>query len=103
MFRRQCDPWLRLTAGAVLAQHCVSLFFLPFRRYYYLTWLLTLLVVAVWLHDEGIALVKRRWPALAQASAKIARHPACMAIERGLDRMIADWDGSDANARRPAT
>ena len=103
VFRRQCDPWLRLTAGAVLAQHCINLFFLPYPRYYYLTWLLTLLIVAVWLHDEGIALVKRRWPALAQASAKIARHPACMAIERGLDRMIADWDGSDANARRPAT
>ena len=59
------DPWLRLIAGATLAQHCVNLFFLTYARYYYLTWLLTLLVVAVWLHDEGIALMRQRLPAFA--------------------------------------
>jgi hypothetical protein len=61
--RRASDPWLRLTAVAVLAQHSLNLFFLPYPRYYYLTWLFTLLIVAVWLHDEGIALIRRRWPA----------------------------------------
>ena len=53
-FRRASDPWLRLTAVAVLAQHSLNLFFLPYPRYYYLTWLFTLLIVAVWLHDEGL-------------------------------------------------
>ena len=78
VFRRASDPWLRLTAVAVLAQHSVNLFFLPYPRYYYLTWLLTLLIVAVWLHDEGLAWMRRRWPALARwgpdrATSRMAR------------------------------
>jgi hypothetical protein len=97
VFRRGSDPWLRLTAVAVLAQHSVNLFFLPYPRYYYLTWLLTLLIVAVWLHDDGLEWMRRRWPALAQRGAGIAQRPASRAVERTLDRMIADWDG-----RKPA-
>jgi hypothetical protein len=45
---RGYDPWLRLTAWATLAQHGVALAYPPYARYYYLTWLLTLLVVLVW-------------------------------------------------------
>jgi hypothetical protein len=51
----KADPWLRLTAGATLVQHCVGLFYATAGRYYYLTWLLTFLVVAVWVHDEGMS------------------------------------------------
>jgi hypothetical protein len=103
VLRRQSDPWLRLTAGAVLVQHSVNLFFLPYPRYYYLTWLLTLLIVVVWLHDEGIALVKRRWPAISDAAGRMVRYPICLAVARGLDRMIADWDDWEPAANRPAT
>jgi hypothetical protein len=78
------DPWLRLTAAATLVQQGVGLFFLTYGRYYYLTWLLTLLVVAAWLHGEGLDLVRRRWPKL---SDRIANHPASAAIARGLTRM----------------
>jgi hypothetical protein len=81
---RQADAWLRLTAWATLAQQCVGLFYASAGRYYYLTWLLTLLVVAVWLHEEGVELFRRRFP---QVSAHIAKHPASLALARGLDRM----------------
>ncbi len=81
---KQADGWLRLTACATLAQHCVALFYAPTGRYAYVTWLLTLLVVAVWVHDEGIALVRQRFPAF---TARVAKHPASLALGRGLDRM----------------
>ena len=92
------DPWLRLTAVATLTQHGVNLFFLTYGRYYYLTWLLTLLVVAVWVHDEGIALARRRFPALAEWIARLARRPACVALTRGLDRIARDWEEIGAHA-----
>ncbi len=98
--RRGSDPWLRLTAWAVLAQHCVNLFFLTYGRYYYLTWLLTLLVVAVWVHDEGVALARRRLPALAQWMARVAHYPACAALTRALDRIARDWEGDAGNGLR---
>jgi hypothetical protein len=99
--RRASDPWLRLTAVAVLAQHSVNLFFLPYPRSYYLTWLLTLLIVAVWLHDEGLAWMRRRWPALAKWGSRIAQRPAWHSVGRGLDRMIADWEGREPSSVRP--
>ncbi|HEY6994984.1 MAG TPA: hypothetical protein VH397_14830 [Xanthobacteraceae bacterium] len=80
----EVDPWLRLTAGATLVQHCVGLFYATAGRYYYLTWLLTFLVVAVWVHDEGRELFRRRFPEL---SKRVADHPAGAALARGLDRM----------------
>jgi hypothetical protein len=81
---RRADPWLRLTAGATLAQHCVGLFFLTYGRYYYLTWLLTLLVVAAWLHAEGLELWQRWFPALTE---RISRHPASVRLGRALERV----------------
>jgi len=51
---------------AMLAQHGVSLYSCIMKRYYYLTWLLTLLVAAVWVHDEGSVLLRRRFPSLAK-------------------------------------
>jgi hypothetical protein len=80
---RTADPWLRLTACATLVQHCVGLFYATAGRYYYLTWLLTLLIVAAWVHSEGLDILRRRFP---QFSAGVAKHPASLALARGLER-----------------
>jgi hypothetical protein len=81
---RRADPWLRLTALATLAQHGVALFYPGDGRYHYLTWLLTLLVVAAWVHGEALPIVWRWFPHL---SARIAKHPLSLALARGLARM----------------
>jgi hypothetical protein len=81
---RCADPWLRLTAGATLVQQCVGIFFFSYGRYYYLTWLLTLLVVLVWLHAEGIDMFRQRFPALAE---RVTKHPARAALVGGLARI----------------
>ena len=59
---RGFDPWLRLTAWAMLAQHPVALFYLSADRYFYLQWFVTMLVCMVWLRDEGFGLVRARSP-----------------------------------------
>jgi hypothetical protein len=81
---RNAMPWLRLTAIATLVQHGVALFYASAGRYYYLTWLLTLLVVAAWVHGEGLDIARRRFPRFAD---RVAKHPACLALARGLRRM----------------
>ena len=81
---RAADPWLRLMALATLAQHGVALFYPGDGRYHYLTWLLTLLVVAAWVHGEGLAIVRRWFPHI---SARVAKHPASLALARGLNSM----------------
>jgi hypothetical protein len=78
------DPWLRVIAWATLAQHCVALFYLTAGRYHYLTWLLTLLVVAAWLHDEGLDWLRGRFPAFCKGTTE---HPASMALGRELRRL----------------
>jgi hypothetical protein len=84
MLWRQAEPWLRLTAIATLVQHGVALFYASAGRYYYLTWLLTLLVVAAWVHGEGLDMARRRCPRFAD---RVAKHPACLALARALRRM----------------
>jgi hypothetical protein len=81
---RGAEPWLRLTAVATLVQQAVGLFYASAGRYYYLTWLLTLLVVAVWVHGEGVGIIRRWFPDFSQ---RVAKHPASMAFVRGLDRI----------------
>jgi hypothetical protein len=81
-----CDPWLRLIAAAGLALHTVAWFYLSSDRYYYLTWLLTLLVCAVWARDEGLGLLQRRAP---RAVLWLDRHPARAWLCRRLDRLAA--------------
>jgi hypothetical protein len=81
---RAADPWLRLTALATLPQHGVALFYPGDGRYHYLTWLLTLLVVAAWVHGEGLPTVRRWFPRFTQ---RVAKHPASLALARGLARM----------------
>jgi hypothetical protein len=80
----KAEAWLRLVACATLAQQCVGLFYASAGRYYYLTWLLTFLVVMVWLHGEGIELFQQRLP---EFSARVTKHPASRALARGLDGM----------------
>jgi hypothetical protein len=86
MLSKAADPWLRLTAFATLVQHAVALFYASSGRYYYLTWLLTLLVTAAWVHGEGIDLLRRRFRVFTE---RIAKHPARLALSRGLQRMAA--------------
>ena len=62
---RGFDPWLRLMAWAMLAQHPVALFYLSADRYFYLQWFITMLVCMVWLRDEGLSLMRQRWPGVA--------------------------------------
>jgi hypothetical protein len=81
---RRADPWLRLTALATLAQHGVALFYPGDGRYHYLTWLLTLLVVAAWVHGEVLPIVRRWFPHFTQ---RVAKLPASLALARGLTRM----------------
>ena len=56
------DPWLRLTAGAALAQHSVALFYGGAIRYFFLAWFLTMLVVAVWCEQVATPWTKARAP-----------------------------------------
>jgi hypothetical protein len=79
---RQFDPWLRLAGAAALGQHSVALFYTAATaRYHYLTWFLTMLVVAVWFHRVGIDWLKRRFPAL---SRQFAVHPWSRRLASGL-------------------
>src|SRR6516165_3633400 len=87
---RGADPWLRLTAFATMVQHGVALFYPADGRYYYLTWLLTLLVVAAWVHGEALVMLRRWFPGFTQ---RVAKHPASLALARGLDRMSEMMEG----------
>jgi hypothetical protein len=40
-------------------------------------------VVAVWIHDQGLEWFRRRF---APFSERVRRHPASVAIDRGLER-----------------
>jgi hypothetical protein len=79
---RGSDPWLRLIAWAALAQHLIGLTHVPTARYYYLVWFLTLLVVVVWVRDEGVVWLRRNYPGFV---ARAERHPAGMVMKRALD------------------
>ena len=81
---RGADPWLRLTASAMLVQQCVVIFYAPAGRYQYLTWLITSLVVAAWVEREGLPLLRRRVPAV---TGRVARHRLSAALARGLARL----------------
>jgi len=79
---RSLDPWLRLIGASALAQHVVALFYnAAIARYHFLSWLLTMLVVAVWIQRVGIDYLKRRFPAL---SAQFAVHPWSQRLASGL-------------------
>lgn len=79
------DPWLRLIAGAALAQHAVALFYdASTARYHFLAWLLTLPVCLVWLQQVGIVWLQRRYPDLCL---RIAAQPLSLWLASGLARL----------------
>jgi hypothetical protein len=81
---RRFDPWLRLTAGAALAQHSVALFYGGAIRYFFLAWFLTMLVVAVWCEQVGAAWFSRRWP---HAAKRIGSLKPVTALAAWLDEV----------------
>ncbi len=85
-FGRRLDPWLRLTAVATLAQHSVGLFYLGTARYYFLSWFLTMLVVAAWAEGNGLELIKRRFP---DFSRRVRGHPLVVRISSALSQVEA--------------
>jgi hypothetical protein len=67
VFGSRFDPWLRLIALATLLQHGIGISYINFVRYNLGTWLLTLLVAAAWLQEEGLPLMGRIMPRLDDA------------------------------------
>ena len=62
--RRQSAQWERLLAVATLAGLSIMLFYVNTPRYHSLTWLLTAIVSAVWLRDEGFPWLRANRPDL---------------------------------------
>lgn len=81
---RGFDPWLRLVGAAALAQHAVALFYATTARYHYLTWFLTLLIVAVFVHDIGVDWLRRRYPTMVE---RIVLHPWSQRLASALSRL----------------
>jgi len=63
LFAKTYGFWLRTIAGATLAEHAVALFYRPASRYYYVTWLFTFVLCAVWVRTEGLGWLWRSHPA----------------------------------------
>src|SRR5262249_30544190 len=79
------DPWLPLVVGSALAEHVVELFYTSaIARYHFLTWLLTMLVVMVWVQRIGVDLAKRHYPVLC---GRLAVHPWSRRLASGLNRL----------------
>jgi hypothetical protein len=79
---RAFDPWLHLIAAATLAEHTIALFYRPAGRYYYVTWLLTVVVCAVWMRTKGLGLL---WLGLPRLMAWLSRQQALGLVARGID------------------
>ena len=56
---RDYDPWLRLIAGAALAEHVTAMIYIPTPRYFYVMWLLTAVIVAAFLCRAGPGWLRR--------------------------------------------
>ncbi len=60
---RDFDPWLRLIGAAVMAEYAVDLIYVPTQRYFFSTWLLSIVVVAVFIERRLPGwLAARNWP-----------------------------------------
>jgi hypothetical protein len=85
--------WLRLIALATLTQHAVALFYATTPRYHFLTWLLTLTVLCVWLREAALPWLRLRYPGAWQRAAgrletmRLARWIA--AVQRTTERAPA--------------
>jgi hypothetical protein len=98
LLSRRYDGWLRLIAAATLGLYTPALFFIYSDRYQILAWLLTLLICCVWMRDEGLPWLDRRFPGLLDGA---ARQPAVAWLARRLDG-FARAAGMVPAARRPA-
>jgi hypothetical protein len=87
---RRFDPWLRVMALATLLQHGVAACYLNNARYHVGTWLLTSLVVVVWLQVQGLA-----WLSPATRSRWAARW-GIRHVKRGLARLEGTFGLSEA-------
>jgi hypothetical protein len=97
---RRFDPWLRLTAGATLAQHSVALFYGGALRYFFLSWLLTMLVAAAWCAQAGLRFVRARAPRpskrfadaplVSKARAFLGRAEAALGLHAGQSVIHSD-------------
>ena len=82
---RRFDPYLRLIGAAALAQHTVAFFYVAdVGRYHYLSWILTMLVVIVFLHEVGVDWLRERYP---KSAALLATHPLSRRLASGLTRL----------------
>jgi len=81
----QFDTWLRLIGAAALAQHSVAFFYnAAVGRYHFLSWFLTLLVVAVFVQRVGLGWFQRHYPLLCE---RWAAHPLSRQLALGLARL----------------
>jgi hypothetical protein len=84
VFGARYEPWLRVVALATLLQHGIGICYVNFARYNLGTWLLTLMVAAVWVEREGLELGRRAFPAGCEAWQRNG-------ARRRLARMIDTW------------
>jgi hypothetical protein len=82
LLSRRYEGWLRLIAAATLGLYTPALFFIYSDRYSILAWLLTLLICSVWMRDEGLPFLDRRFPGFGDG---IRRQRAVVWLTRRLD------------------
>lgn len=90
------DPWLRVLATATLVQHLVSLCYAIGPRYFFLTWLLTLVVDVAWLQTRGLPLARHWMPGWYR---RMAAHPVRTRIAGWLE-WLQDISGPSGTERR---
>jgi hypothetical protein len=61
LFGRGYEFWLRVVANATLLQHGIGVCYVDYERYSLGTWLLTAMVVAVWLQRQCVRHPKASW------------------------------------------
>ena len=86
LLSRRYEGWLRLVAAATLGLYTPALFFIYSDRYQILAWLLTLLICFVWMRDEGLPWLERRFPGFAE---RVQRQPAVAWLGRRLTAISA--------------
>jgi hypothetical protein len=78
---RDFDPWLRLIGAAVLAEYVVDLIYVAAPRYYLLMWLLSALIVAVFIERRGPLWLQRRgWRRAQRTLERFLGHRAAEAL-----------------------
>jgi hypothetical protein len=77
---RDFDPWLRLIGAAVLAENVIDLIYVASPRYYFSMWLLSALIVAVFIERRGPLWVQKHgWPWAQRALERFLGHRTAQA------------------------